>query len=290
MKIIVQIILMLTLVFSFASCSKSSEKKTEKLTDKTTQKKTVVKTKRKVYKPKVRARKTEQSFANQKRGAAHFIEAEKRKDFRLSPYKKINDYLAPYRADLKKKTAKVIAKLNIDLTKKGNSSTLGRFSAQIILEKAREYSKLPVDFSLLNNGGLRKPLYKGDIKIRDIYELMPFDNYIVVVSVKGSEVKKICKEIIRHHGLPMANINIVTGETNGDTCKVGNKNINSKKNYLVATINYLYNVGEGVPSLKGGKLVKNMTNHLFRDAIIEYLKEKKVINKIIPVNYHVMRK
>ena len=221
---------------------------------------------------------------------AHYVEIKKREDVRVSPNSKVEDYLKPYRSSLKEKTEEVIAKLEIDLTKKGYSNSLGRFASQIILEKARKYSKLPVDFALLNNGGLRKPLYKGDIKIKDIYELMPFDNYIVIVSVKGAKVKTMCKEITHHHGLPMAGLKIIAGETNGDTCDVNGKKVDDKKDYLIATINYLYNVGEGVPSLKSGKLVKNMTNHLFRDAIIEYVKEKKVINKIIPVNYLYVRK
>ncbi len=219
-----------------------------------------------------------------------FVEIKDRQDVRVAPNSKVEDYLKPYRASLKKKTDEVIAKLKIDLTKKGYSNSLGRFASQIILEKARKYSKLHVDFALLNNGGLRKPLYKGDIKIKDIYELMPFDNYIVVVSVKGNEVKKMCGEIIHHHGLPMAGIAIRAGETDDKYCRVNGKDIDEKKDYLIATINYLYNVGEGVPSLKHGKLVKNMTNHLFRDAIIEYVKEKKVIDKIIPVNYSYPRK
>ncbi len=221
---------------------------------------------------------------------AHFVELKSREDVRVEPNKKLEGYLQPYRASLKKKTEEVIGKLELDLTKKGNSNSLGRFASEIILEKAREYSKLPVDFAVLNNGGLRKPLYKGNIKIKDIYELMPFDNYIVIVSVKGSNVKKMCEEIIRHHGLPMAGIKILAGETTNKYCRINGKDIDEKKNYLVATINYLYNVGEGVPSLKSGKLVKNMTNHLFRDAIMEYIKEKKVINKIIPVNYSYPRK
>jgi len=214
-----------------------------------------------------------------------YIEIKKRREIRLAPSDKLNDYLKPYRAGLKEKTEQIIAKLEINLTKDGDSSTLGRFAAQIILEKAREYSKLNVDFSVLNNGGLRKPLYKGEIKIKDIYELMPFDNYIVIVSLSGKDVKKICNEIIKHHGLPMAGIEIKTGHTEDRFCKVGKKDIDDKKDYLIATINYLYNVGEGVPTLKKGKIVKNMTNHLFRDAIIEYVKAKKIIKSVIPVNY-----
>ena len=96
---------------------------------------------------------------------AHYIDVKTRSDLRVEPNKKIESYLKPYRAGLKEKTEEVIAKLEIDLTKTGASSSLGRFASMIILEKAREYSKLPVDFAILNNGGLRKPLLKGKLKI-----------------------------------------------------------------------------------------------------------------------------
>lgn len=189
-------------------------------------------------------------------------------------------FLKPYREELKQKTEAVIGKLNIDLVWSKNS-TLGRFAAMVMLEKSREYSKINVDFSVLNNGGLRREIYKGDLRIKDIYELMPFDNYIVVLSLNGEKTQKVCEEIFKHK-LSIANLKIIYNKKTKDIkCFINDELINIDKTYYISTINYLYSVGEGVPTLKQAKMEKEMMNKLFRDAIIEYVTSKKVIETLI---------
>ena len=265
MRIIFSLFIVLTLSLSVISCKNEPKKSTIKHIK-------YKKNRKESFKDRV-----------SRRGDPH--KGSTKRESRLRPDEKIENYLRSYRADLKKKTGAVIAKLNMNLTKKKPNSTLGRFAAEVIKVKAEEYSKEKIDFSILNSGGLRKSLYKGDIKIKDIYELMPFDNHIVVVTLDGLEVKKICNEIVRNHGLPSDNIQIVATKNHYTSCKIGNKEIDNKKIYKIATINYLYKVGENVPTLKKGKLIHNMTNHLFRNAILEFVKEKKVIKKVIPIEY-----
>ncbi len=189
-------------------------------------------------------------------------------------------FLKPYREELKQKTEAVIGKLNIDLVWSKNS-TLGRFAAMVMLEKSRDYSGINVDFSVLNNGGLRREIYKGDLRIKDIYELMPFDNYIVVLSLNGEKTQKVCEEIFKHK-LAIANLKIIYNKKTKDIkCLINDELINIDKTYYISTINYLYSVGEGVPTLKQAKMEKEMMYKLFRDAIIEYVTSKKVIETLI---------
>lgn len=189
-------------------------------------------------------------------------------------------FLKPYREEIKQKTETVIGKLNVDLVWSKNS-TLGRFAAMAMLEKSRDYSGINVDFSVLNNGGLRREIYKGDLRVKDIYELMPFDNYIVVLSLNGEKTQKVCEEIFKHK-LSIANLKIIYNKKTKDVkCFINDEIINVDKTYYISTINYLYSVGEGVPTLKQAKMEKEMMNKLFRDAIIEYVTSKKVIENLI---------
>jgi len=189
-------------------------------------------------------------------------------------------FLKPYREEIKQKTETVIGKLNVDLVWSKNS-TLGRFAAMAMLEKSRDYSGINVDFSVLNNGGLRREICKGDLRVKDIYELMPFDNYIVVLSLNGEKTQKVCEEIFKHK-LSIANLKIIYNKKTKDVkCFINDEIINVDKTYYISTINYLYSVGEGVPTLKQAKMEKEMMNKLFRDAIIEYVTSKKVIENLI---------
>lgn len=67
----------------------------------------------------------------------------------------------------------------------GSLSELGYWSCDVM----RKYAKAQV--GLTNGGGLRRTLYKGNVTMGDMYEIMPFDNQVVVVKVTGKELKKL---------------------------------------------------------------------------------------------------
>lgn len=67
----------------------------------------------------------------------------------------------------------------------GSLSELGYWSCDVM----RKYAKAQV--GLTNGGGLRRTLYKGNVTMGDMYEIMPFDNQVVIVKVTGKELKKL---------------------------------------------------------------------------------------------------
>lgn len=69
--------------------------------------------------------------------------------------------------------------------RKGSLTPLGYWASNVM----RKATKAQV--AITNGGGLRRTLHKGDITMGDMYEIMPFDNQIVVVKVKGSDLKKL---------------------------------------------------------------------------------------------------
>ena len=56
-------------------------------------------------------------------------------------------------------------------------SLLGNFVTDLCL---RQYSNI-ADICVMNNGGLRSNLTKGEITRGDIYTLMPFENELVIL-------------------------------------------------------------------------------------------------------------
>ncbi|MCX7965623.1 MAG: bifunctional metallophosphatase/5'-nucleotidase [Syntrophorhabdaceae bacterium] len=69
-----------------------------------------------------------------------------------------------------------------DVRKKETS--LGNLIADIIREKAG------ADIAIVNGGSIRTDILKGEIKIRDVYTVLPFDNYIVAIKMSGKKVKE----------------------------------------------------------------------------------------------------
>ena len=65
-----------------------------------------------------------------------------------------------------------------------NVTPLGRWVAEAMMKQTDS------DIAITNGGGLRRTLEKGPITMGDMYEIMPFDNYLVTFELKGEDVKK----------------------------------------------------------------------------------------------------
>ena len=99
--------------------------------------------------------------------------------------KEMDAIIQPYKHELEGKMNTKISHTNVELTKSGDNSNLGNLLADYTFEGADEWAKknnLPsVDAAVINIGGIRTIIPKGDILTKQIYEVMPFENEIVIV-------------------------------------------------------------------------------------------------------------
>ncbi|MCE1203608.1 MAG: 5'-nucleotidase C-terminal domain-containing protein [Holophagaceae bacterium] len=116
----------------------------------------------------------------------------------------------------------------------------------------------PVRFAITNAGGLRANLRPGQLKVADIFEMMPFENELVVIELTGAEVIQVMKEgIVRRGGEPASGVKTVVGGTPeavtyAITWEDGSP-IDSTATVKVATSDYLYGGGDSIPTLKKGR-------------------------------------
>jgi len=137
--------------------------------------------------------------------------------------------------------------------------------------------KLDADFAFQNGGGIRTDIADGPLQKRDIYEVLPFDNSVMVVTMKGRDVKALfdkTPETVGHGAMPQVSygvsftINTKTGTA--EDIKINGQPINENKNYRIATNSYLASGGDGY------KMFKNKTEAydssvMQRDAFIDYV-------------------
>ena len=126
---------------------------------------------------------------------------------------------------------------------------------------------------ILNHGGIRSIISKGDIKTRTAYELMPFENSIVVVALKGSQIDILTYYLSQNKKAhPVSklqltideNFNIVESSINGNI-------IESNKTYYVATNDFLYNGGDDMNFFKPNDSLY-VLNYKVRSALIDHFK------------------
>lgn len=161
---------------------------------------------------------------------------------------------------------------------------LNNFVADLILIKANEYYKpddgSKIDFCILNNGGLRTSLPKGAITLGKIYELMPFDNNLVVITLTGENILQMFNFIAKAGGEPVSGFSMGIKDTAAVNISLNGKEFDETKNYKVVTSDYLANGGDKMHFFDDPILLENLKIKI-RDAIISYVtEENKKGNKL----------
>ena len=160
---------------------------------------------------------------------------------------------------------------------------LGNFISDLSLlyiKKQLINKKLNPDFCILNNGGFRSSLNEGAIRIGDIFQIMPFENYLVILEIEGEEMDSLLNYIkikslyngSRKSGVPLSGIRMKISGEKINRCFINTKIFDASKKYKVLTTNYLANGGDQMGFFKDCKLVYN-TELLLRDVIIKYIEE-----------------
>ena len=189
---------------------------------------------------------------------------------------------APYKKQLEAKMNEQLGQLDVDLIKEQPESNMGNFTADMVAVQAQLYTGQSIDFAVLNYGGLRLPsIPKGPLKKGKIYELLPFDNMIVVVELKGSELPALFEHICMKGGWPVsAAVRMqMDDEFAPHNISLEGQAIVPDQNYRIATIDYLANGGDNCNFFKGKKRYE--TGKFLRDAAIEYISAQTAKGKTI---------
>ena len=112
--------------------------------------------------------------------------------------------VAPFRERMGEEVRQVIGTSEVLLAKSVPEGTLGNFATDAMLWAARRASGGPVDMAMTNNGGLRVPIPPGPITIGQMFELMPFENLLSVLTLSGRQVQELADQLAAFRGEPIA--------------------------------------------------------------------------------------
>lgn len=158
------------------------------------------------------------------------------------------------------------------------NSSAGNLLADIILEQAnpvfQSRTNKQIDFVVLNHGGIRSVISKGTVTSRTAYEVMPFENTVVIVEMRGKPVRDLVSYLVRsRRPHPISGIQI-TLDSNDELLSVSIKGLpfDENRSYYVATSDYLYNRGDNMVFFQEG-LEHTEIQYLIRNAMIDYFKK-----------------
>lgn len=187
----------------------------------------------------------------------------------------IDSLIQPYRETFKASMSEVLAVAPQTLRTGRPEGPLGALVADIMLARARVATGLPVQIAVTNNGGLRVPLEAGEITLEDVFELMPFDNEIVVLRLTAAQIDSLANEIAAGGGEPVAGMTFtISGQGAANLLVDGEPLVPG--DYWVTTSDYLAGGGGGMPVLWKPQEIRR-TGILLRDAIADSLRNARTI-------------
>lgn len=181
-----------------------------------------------------------------------------------------------YRDSINKSMNEVIGSLQSSLEKRQPSGSLNNFMADALLQMAREKINANVNIAMVNYGGIRlTQLPAGNITRGKIFELMPFDNYLIVQEMKGDVLQSLLDLIAERGGWAIAGANFQIQNKRAVNVLIEGKPIDAAKTYFVANSDYVANGGDNANMLKN--IPQQNKGYLMRDALIDYVEKNKTL-------------
>lgn len=169
------------------------------------------------------------------------------------------------------------------------AGNLGNFVTNAMLREAKQKSGRQIAFAIMNAGGLRKnEIAKGQLRASDIFELLPFENALLLIDLSGAQLLKIIQSGTRD-AQAGARIQFrwnAQNRTEVIAAKLidaqGERDIDPNAVYSIVTIDYLYNLKSGTYGvLQEAKNVQPLYVTL-RDAVLNYVRAETAAGRSVP--------
>ncbi len=190
---------------------------------------------------------------------------------KLEPSPDVEAIVMKYESELAEQLDRVIGELKTPWVQGRGESNIGNWIADAFRETAG------TDIAIMNNGGIRKNLAAGEIRVRDIWEIAPFGNTLVTFEWTGQELLNALDFMAMHNmSLQFSGLTLVLNREKGlIEAKVNGKEIDTEKKYSIATNNYTASQTGKYFGIEVPAPVE--TGWIDRDVLLKAVRENPVI-------------
>ena len=193
--------------------------------------------------------------------------------------------IAPYRARLKEDMNTIIsyAPKTYSKTDGDLNTAIGNLMADIVFKQGNSIfnkrTNKNIDAVILNHGGIRSIISEGNITTETAFQVMPFENSIVVVALKGQQIDSMMQYLSKaKKAHPVQGITLTLDKDYSiSEALIQGKPIIKDKTYYLATNDYLYDGGDSMLFFKPNDTTYYL-NYKIRNAMIDYFKKVDTIN------------
>lgn len=185
----------------------------------------------------------------------------------------------PYKNILEKDMLRVISFSENEMVKDKPESGLTNLLADLVLEEGQKEAlhmnlQIEPEVSYFNYGGIRTWLPKGDITVGKIFELMPFENELVLIQLTGEQLQQFCDIVAQKGGDSVGGVRFVISNDKAKNITVDGKNLNPAQKYWLVTNDYVASGGDDLKVFTQ-RLQLISTGKKIRDVIISNFEERQ---------------
>lgn len=187
----------------------------------------------------------------------------------MSVEPQVQSLIDPYKHQVDAEMNEVLAISTSPLVKEQPEGTMGNWVADATQNQAEIMLGHPVDFSICNYSGMRvNRVSEGEITRRYMYEIMPFDNFLVVMELDGPTTKRLFDHMAAEGGWPIsASARYMIDGNAAQNITINGEALDQNRSYTVVLSDYIANGGSGCSFLQD--VPHEALNIYYRDAMIE---------------------
>jgi 2',3'-cyclic-nucleotide 2'-phosphodiesterase (5'-nucleotidase family) len=180
-------------------------------------------------------------------------------------------YLQPIKEKVGEKMNIIIGQAAVTMKGHAPESLLSNFSADVYRQTASNFLNENVDIAVVNLGGLRSTVNEGDITIGKVFELMPFENELVIVYLKGDKLLELLQFFASVGGEGVSGIRMEISKGKAMKISINGKDLEVEKVYSIATNDYLAGGNDKMVQL--AQNIKRLNTGIkIRDMLLNFIK------------------
>ena len=200
-------------------------------------------------------------------------------------HRPVDSLIAVYRGALEDEMNEVLAHAAHTMSRGTPEGLLNNFVADLCFEIGRGLYRPDdghqIDFALFNYGGLRASIRQGPVTRANVFELMPFENEMVVLTLTPEKALELFDYLAEASvGMPVSGLRISIENNAVTDVRIGGEAFNPNRNYKVLSSDYLAGGGDNMTFFLE-PVNTEILGMRIRDAIILHLQREHEAGKEI---------
>lgn len=197
-----------------------------------------------------------------------------------APDPEVENRLSFYREKLDMEMGGTVAQVTDTIRFGQPESPLGNLVSDALRYRAAGELRKFVHLGIIGQSSFRLYFEPGLLTLGDVYEFMPYENHLVVLTLSGEMVKELCAQVAAAGGAPVSGMRFRLQDGRATGVLINAEIIDPNREYLVATSNYLADGGGQFSSLWQPLARTDLDDVSIRDLYVDYFRNKRELQPV----------